>query len=408
MKKLLLALLCVWLGSAGATSAQSRIDTTGGRYYRPIFANITRTQDVTYGAATDFLGSNQNLRLDVYQPTGDTVRRRPLLVFAHGGGFVSGNKNDADVVELCTRFARMGYVTASIDYRLLFLPFDTVNIGRAAIRATQDMRAAVRFFRRDAATARTYRIHSDFIYAGGSSAGAFMALQTGYLDKAAEVPAYIGLADLGGLEGNSGNPGYSSAVRGVINLCGALGRPAWIEPGNVPLVSLHGTADAVVPYGAGTVGGGLPPQKVYGSSILHARATAVGIVNRLYTFKRAGHVPYSGSSATAMAYMDTTTRVVRDFLRPLLRQPAVVTATKSAAGTTPQAYPVPATGTVQLQWPAALAFRPQPVEVLDATGRVVRRLRWEQPTLLIRREALPAGTYLVRAPGLVARRIVFE
>lgn len=235
-----------------------------------------------------------------------------------------------------------------------------------------------------------------------------MALQTGYLDKASEVPAYIGLADLGGLEGNSGNPGYSSTVRGVINLCGALGRPAWIEPGNVPLVSLHGTADAVVPYGAGTVGGGLPPQKVYGSSILHARATTVGIVNRLYTFKRAGHVPYSGGSAAALAYMDTTTRVVRDFLRPLLRQPAVVTAAKSVAATTPQAYPVPAAGMVRLQWPAALVFRPQPVEVVDATGRVVRRLRWEQPTLLIRRESLPAGTYLVRVPELAVRRIVFE
>ncbi|RSK37161.1 alpha/beta hydrolase fold domain-containing protein [Hymenobacter metallilatus] len=408
MKKLVFALFCGWLGCVATVAAQTRIDTTGGRYYRPVFTSVIRTQDVTYGAATDFMGNNQNLRLDIYQPQGDTVRRRPLLVFAHGGGFVSGNKNDAEIVELCTRFARMGYVTASIDYRLLFLPFDTLNIGRAAIRATQDMRAAVRFFRRDAATSKTYRIHPDFIYAGGSSAGAFMALQTGYLDKDSEVPAYIGVAALGGLEGSSGNPGYSSTVRGVINLCGALGRPWWIEAGNVPLVSLHGTNDAVVPYGAGTVGSGLPPQKVYGSAILKTRATAVGVPNQLYSFRRAGHVPYSGSSATALAYMDTTMRFVRDFLRPLLRQPGTVTATQAAAAITPHAYPVPATGTVQVQWPAALAFRPQPVEVLDATGRVVRRLRWEHPTLLIRREALPAGIYLVRAPGLAARRIVFE
>jgi poly(3-hydroxybutyrate) depolymerase len=407
MKKLVLALFCVWLGSVLKSAAQSRIDTTGGRYYRPIFASVTRTQDVTYGAAVDFLGSNQNLRLDVYQPTGDTVRRRPLLVFAHGGGFVSGNKNDADIVELCTRFARMGYVTASIGYRVLFLPFDTVNISRAAIRATQDMRAAVRFFRKDAATGRTYRIHSDFIYAGGSSAGAFMALQTGYLDKDAEVPAYIGLAALGGLEGSSGSAGYSSAVRGVINLCGALGRPWWIEAGDVPLISLHGTADATVPYAAGTVGGGLPAQKVYGSAILQARATAVGVPNRLYTFKRAGHVPYNGSSPAAVAYMDTTTRVVRDFLRPLLRQAATVTAVKPAASATPQAFPVPASATVQLQWPATQAFRRQPVEVLNTTGQVVRRLQWEQPTLVLQRESLPAGTYLVRTEGLAVRRIVF-
>lgn len=408
MKKIFCALLVLWLGSLLPVAAQTRIDTTGGRYYRPIFATVTRTQDVTYGAAADFLGNNQNLRLDVYQPTGDTVRRRPLLVFAHGGGFVSGNKNDTEIVELCTRFARMGYVTASIDYRVLFLPFDTVNIARAAIRATQDMRAAVRFFRRDAATTRTYRAHPDFIYAAGSSAGAFMALQTAYLDKDAEVPAYLGLAALGGLEGNSGNPGYSSRVRGVINLCGALGRPWWMEAGDVPLVSVHGTNDATVPYGAGLVGGGLPPQKVYGSAVLHTRATAVGIVNQLYTFKRAGHVPYNGSSPAATAYLDTTTRVVRDFLRPLLRQAAVVTAVKQAAATRPQAFPVPAETAVQLEWPTAQPFRRQAVELVDMAGRVVRRLRWEQPVLLIRREALPAGTYLVRTENLAVRRIVFQ
>ncbi|AHJ99307.1 alpha/beta hydrolase [Hymenobacter swuensis] len=408
MKKLLLALVLLWLWNPGTGAAQTRIDTTGGRYYRPIFATVTRTQDVTYGAATDFLGNNQNLRLDVYQPVGDTVRRRPLLVFAHGGGFVSGNRSDAEIVELCTRFARMGYVTASIDYRLLFLPFDTVNIGRAAIRATQDMRAAVRFFRRDAATTRAYRIHPGFIYAGGSSAGAFMALQTGYLDKDSEVPAYLGLAALGGLEGSSGNPGYASNVQGVINLCGALGRPWWIEAGNVPFVSLHGTADAVVPYGAGTVGSGLPPQKVYGSAVLKVRATAVGVVNPLYTFKGAGHVPYNGSSATAAAYLDTTTRFVRDFLRPLLRQPATVTAVKASAATAPQVFPVPATDAIRVQWPAAQLFRRQPAELLDVTGRIVRRLRWEQPELLVLRENLPAGTYLLRTEGLASRRVVFD
>ncbi|TGD81482.1 alpha/beta hydrolase fold domain-containing protein [Hymenobacter wooponensis] len=400
--------LILWLSMALVAQAQTRIDTTGGRYYKPIFSNVLRTT-TAYGAAVNYLGNTASLSLDLYQPEGDTVKRRPLLIFAHGGGFVSGNRTDQDITELCNRFAKMGYVTASIDYRIVFLPFDTINLGRAAIRAAQDMRAAVRFFRQDAATAKAYRIHPDFIYVGGSSAGAVAALEAAYLDKDAEVPAYIGLAALGGLEGDSGNPGYSSKVRGALNLSGALGSPAWIEAGDVPFVSMHGTNDAVLPYAGGKVGSLLPPLKVYGSAPLHTRALAVGVQNPFYTFKGAGHVPFSGTTAAQVAYMDTTVRFVRDFLRPLLRQPSTVTVNKASANAALlQAYPVPASTAVRLTWPTSTAFRPATVELLDATGRVVRRMRWEQPELLLPRENLRAGTYIIRAEGIGARRVVFE
>ncbi|UOQ53468.1 alpha/beta hydrolase [Hymenobacter cellulosivorans] len=408
MKKLLLLLLLALTGLPLAR-AQAVIDTTRGRYHQPIFPTITARSNVVFGSAVNYAGVTQTLTMNIYEPTGDTVRRRPLLVFAHGGGFVSGTKSDQDVTELCQRYARLGYVTASIDYRVLFLPFDTTNIARAAIRATQDMRAAVRFFRQDAATSKTYRIHPGYIFAAGSSAGAFMALQLAYLDKASEVPAYLEIAQLGGLEGNSGNPGYSSAVRGVVNLCGALGRPQWIESGDVPFVSLHGTADGTVPYGRGTVGSGLPAQLVFGSGALKPRADAVGVFNPLYTFKGAGHVPYSGTSARSLAYMDTTFRFVRDFLRPVLRLPATVTANRSAEKLAlMQLYPQPAAAEVRLMAATGVAFQPRTLELLDATGRVVRRFRWEQPEQLIRRGALAPGFYLLRGSGLAAQRVVFE
>ncbi|MCB2406925.1 alpha/beta hydrolase fold domain-containing protein [Hymenobacter lucidus] len=410
MKRLFLALLLLSsVLTMPLARAQALIDTTRGRYHQPIFPAITTRTDVVFGSATTYSGSTQTLRMNIYEPTGDTVRRRPLLVFAHGGGFVSGSKTDQDVTELCQRYARLGYVTASIDYRVLFFPFDTVNIARAAIRATQDMRAAVRFFRQDAATSKTYRIHPGYIFASGSSAGAFMALQLAYLNKDSEVPAYLEIAQLGGLEGNSGNPGYSSAVRGVVNLCGALGRPNWVEPGDIPLVSMHGTADGTVPYGKGTVGSGLPAQLVYGSGAIKLRADAVGVSNPLYTFKGAGHVPYSGTTARAQAYMDTTFRYVRDFLRPVLRQPGTITGTRPAAELTAlQLYPLPATEAVQLTAAAGTTFQPRTLELLDATGRVVRRFRWEQREQQVRREQLKPGIYLLRGAGMATQRIVFE
>jgi poly(3-hydroxybutyrate) depolymerase len=409
MKKLLLTFLLLLGLATQLVRAQAQIDTTKGRYHQPIFAAISTRTNVVFGSAVNYLGNPQTLSMNIYEPTGDTVRRRPLLVFAHGGGFVSGSKTDQDVTELCQRYARLGYVTASIDYRVLFFPFDTINIARASIRATQDMRAAVRFFRQDAATSKTYRIHPDYVFAAGSSAGAFMALQIAYLDKASEVPAYLELAQLGGLEGSSGNPGYSSAVRGVVNLCGALGRPQWIEPGNVPFVSMHGTADGTVPYGKGTVGSGLPPQPVYGSGALKPRADAVGVPNPLYTFKGAGHVPYSGTNARSVQYMDTTFRFVRDFLRPLLRQPGTVTAVRSAAALVPmQLYPLPAADAVRLTVPLGAAFQPRTLELLDATGRVVRRFRWTQPEQLMQRGGLRAGIYVLRGADTAPQRVVFE
>jgi len=407
-------MLMLLIGLVPAASAQ--IDTTGGRYYRPIFPTVTVSLNVAYGSAVTFSGATQQLLMDIYQPTGDTVSRRPVIIFAHQGGFVSGSRLDPYMVDVCMRLARLGYVTASIDYRLGFnltglaQPRDTPEVARAAIRGMQDMRAAVRFFRRDAATTKLYRVNSRYIVVGGSSAGGFTALQVGYLDKASEVPSYVDITALGGIEGASGNPGYSSAVLAVLNLSGATESVNYIEPGNVPLCSVHGTADNVVPYLKGRVGSLLPPKYVVGSGLLHPRATAVGVRNVLYTFRGAGHIPFEGTSANGFAYADTTFRTIRDFLRPSLVQPGTVLSASSTAGrvTGTQAYPVPATTEIRLVVPTGTVFRPQNAELLDATSRVVRRFRWETASQVLPRNGLKPGLYFVRSQDQLPIRVVFE
>jgi para-nitrobenzyl esterase len=393
-----------------ATAQVAPIDTARGRYYQPVFGTVTVTNNVAYGSATTYTGGTQTLLMDVYQPAGDTVKRRPLIVFAHGGGFVGGSKADAYPVAFCTRLARLGYVVASIEYRLGFTftglaqPIDTPQIATAAIRGGHDMKAAVRFFRQDAATAKVYRVYSNYVVAAGSSAGAFAALETGYLDKASEVPTYVNLAALGGIEGASGNSGYSSAVMAVLNLSGATENPSVIEAGNAPLCSAHGTADTTVPYLQGKIGSLLPPKYVYGSGRLNPRATALGITNVLRRFSKAGHVPFE-SNAT---YADTTFWTIRDFLRPLLRRAGVPLAAKAGvAARTIQAYPNPAQTAVQLALPADWAQLGE-AEVLDVAGRVVRRFRPQAQTEPLVRGTLPAGLYAVRFAGQVPVRVVFE
>lgn len=399
MIKFPLSLLCIALLSTAATA---QLDTSGGRYCSQIFNNVTVTSNVTYGSAVKSNGQTQTLLMDIYQPTGDTVSRRPLIVLAHGGSFIGGVKTNQDVVELCNRFAKHGYVTASIEYRVGFFPFDSVNATRAVIRATQDMKAAIRFFRKDAATTKTYKIHPSYIFAGGSSAGAFMALHHAYMDKLSEVPTWANIATLGGIDGNSGNPGYQSDVNAVINLCGALGDSVWIEQGNIPFVSMHGDKDQTVPYGSAIIYvSGFPIINVDGSASLKKRADNLGVPNPFYTFWGADHVPFAGTSATNIAYMDTTVSYVRNFLCPLLLQ-ASLTGTETESGSMfdgVNLFPNPANGLTCISWKQASEADLR-ITVFDIAGREVKELFADRYSSGLHRESfntsqLQPGIYFV-------------
>lgn len=284
-----------------------------GRYSSDVFSNYTVTSDIVYGQNNTWSGASNQLKLDFYEPTGDTEQARPLIIWVHGGSFIGGSKTDNDVKTWSQSFAKKGYVCASIDYRLGFFPFDSVNAVKAVVRAVQDLKGAIRYFYKDCQTANQYKVDTNHIFIGGSSAGAITALHVAYLDDPCEISDYLNasaIQTLGGLEGASGNPGYSTKVHAVINGCGALARYSWLEAGDVPLCSFHGTADGTVKYNRGLVNPGTPLMYLDGSRMLHERACAVGVENQFYTFPNAPHVPYLANAA----YMDTSIRFIRDFL----------------------------------------------------------------------------------------------
>ncbi|MEO6883103.1 MAG: T9SS type A sorting domain-containing protein [Bacteroidia bacterium] len=381
--------------SASATGTIP-IDTTHGRYYTQVFSSVTITSGVTYGSNTDYTGSPVTLTMDIYQPVGDTVSQRPVLVFAHGGSFVGGASTDQDVTSLCTTFAKMGYVTASINYRLGFYPFDSIHAVPAVIRAVQDMKAAVRFFRKDFATTNTYKVQPNYVFAGGSSAGAFMALHLAYLTQNSEVPSYVNIASLGGLEGTSGNPGYSDNVNGVVNLCGALGDSAWIKTGAIPFVSMQGDSDHTVPYGSSIiVVAGNPIMRVDGSHSLHLRATHVGVPNPFYTFYNADHVPYAGSTAAEIAYMDTTVNFVKIFLRPLLVQPSVTTVPQLVQNNDLTVYPNPSQGDVFIQF-SKNNTNQHLVQLYDVAGKQLLSSQFNGSFYAMQRGTIAPGIYFLK------------
>lgn len=272
------------------------IDNSGDvRYNSFVFNTVDITTNAIYGNNTTQNGVNQDLLMDIYQPSGDTESMRNLVILAHGGGFVSGDKDSFS--ELANYLARSGYVVASINYRLLDLSITPERITQAVIEATFDMKAAVRYFKQDAATINTYRINPNTIFIGGYSAGGFMSLSYGYVNNDSEITEIGGTNLLnyvnnnGGHSGNSGNAGYSDNVRGVINIAGALINAAHVNAGEPRLFSIHGTDDQVVPFNSGESNNtGVITE---GSGLIHPVATSVGIINSLKAISGGDHGAFS-------------------------------------------------------------------------------------------------------------------
>jgi hypothetical protein len=165
------------------------------------------------------------------------------------------------------------------------------------LKALQDSKAAVRFFRKNAAT---YGVDATQIFATGSSAGSITALHLAYLDSA-EVPKYVSWANVGGsFEGTSGNPGFSSSVQGVISNWGAIGDTAWMKPGNVPAYFVHGTADSTVYYDKIPADGPF----LYGSKFMYAAAQRLRLTSGLRTFSNTGHTLDDNATKQDSAYKD--------------------------------------------------------------------------------------------------------
>jgi lysophospholipase L1-like esterase/dienelactone hydrolase len=252
------------------------------RYKTEVFSKIDSIKEVQYGEAVNVNGESEKLLLNILLPISDTLKKRPLIVAIHGGGFVNGDKAGGFQVSFCKNLTKKGYVTASINYRMgIGKPKSDVTYFEAMYRAVQDAKAAVRFFRKNA---ETYGIDTSKIFIMGGSAGSMTALHVAYLDQK-EVPSNIDTRKLGSLEGTSGNAGFSSKVHGVINCWGAMVDYKWINTGDVPLFSVHGTGDSTVPYDDSYNYHGF----AYGSQILYERALSLGIPTGLKLFEKAGH-----------------------------------------------------------------------------------------------------------------------
>jgi acetyl esterase/lipase len=204
------------------------------RYRDPVFSSVGVSRDLTYGRAPDNQGNPVSLKLDLYQPAGDQVGRRPAIVYVHGGGFSHGDKGAG--ASFADYFAKRGFVVTSINYRLLAPPGcgghtdPPPDCEAASLAAQHDAQAAVRWLR---AKKAIRGIDPTRIAMAGSSAGAITSL---LVDWRREDP------------GTSGNPGYSSTIRAASSISGGTPTNDYISAEDGPAIFFHGTEDHTVPY----------------------------------------------------------------------------------------------------------------------------------------------------------------
>ncbi|MBQ6526139.1 MAG: alpha/beta hydrolase [Clostridia bacterium] len=252
--------------------------------------------DIVYDSSRD-----ENNSFDLYIPkTASKTGDNGVMLFIHGGGWSDGEKSD--MAYLAKRFARKGFITATLDYRL----FPTnVNylLGKRADFTMDDLLADV-----DQSIAKMKSVLDKKGYQAkklglcGYSAGGHMALLYAYRDYAKSAipvkcvftmcgpvdmhPAtYSGLewpADLpGGKEGYIGQ--YTGMTEEEMKNPSAK-QEAWLQhlspayqitPNSVPTLALYGSYDR-------TIGAGHKP-------LLVKTLRKNGVPYELYEAKKSDH-----------------------------------------------------------------------------------------------------------------------
>ena len=348
----LLYSLSILLFSIGL-NAQAHSTCDDDRYLNRVFEDIDSTIRIKYGEGLSINLNLKELFLDVFEPAGDQAVNRPLIIFAFGGAFISGEREDVHF--LCREYARRGYVAAAIDYRLYdraLIPLPTpTELKEVVVKTVGDMKAAVRFFREDAATNNIFRIDPELIFSGGISAGAVVAAHAAVLDSTDEIEEEIMsfIEANGGYEGDvSDNYEYSSEVQGIVSYSGALTSSKWIDAMDPPLFSAHDDMDGTVPYGIGFANVfGQDLIEAEGSSILHMRADSLGIFNELITFENsAEHVGYFLNDQEAEFVVERSNA----FLHAIICDAITADTKENSLDDVLTLYPNPSTGIMHIDY----------------------------------------------------------
>lgn len=374
---------------------------TGQRYAEPVFDEVNIETGIPFSSAIkEGETSPTTLYLDFYEPEGDTLSARPLVITVFGGAFVAGSRDYADMVEYCTRLAKHGYAAASIDYRLISIwNLTSTALIRDAYMAAQDISSAIRFFKYHC---DEYKIDTEQVFLLGNSAGSIAILCELFMDENERPAETFEEPDLGPMHSSGFEEyvGISPAVAGAIpQWGGVMDLDVISEEEYVPLCMIHGTDDTNVPYDSGYCYNGMLPgvmPYMYGSHPIAVRLDEIGITDyEFHSFEGEGHAFYFVPLLYTLIEekFDACFNITRDFLYNHLEFP---TSIPEMSETMVQVYPNPATNLLTISVGDATQCEPLSVVVIDVMGQVVLAETVSATEMSLDVSHLPSGIYFIQ------------
>lgn len=234
-------------------------------------------KEISISTHTYAHNGKDSLQFDFYKAQ-DAKRNAPLIIYVHGGGFSTGQRDSKGIVYFSKRLAARGYAVASVSYRLTMkdIGFDcevtSEQKAQAFDSASHDVMLATEFILRNNIS---FQINTNKVVLVGSSAGAEAVLNLAYMSDYEERLK-----------------GFRYA--GIISMAGAISNLESINAASaIPTQLFHGTGDGTIPYQLGPHHYCGKEDKghlmLYGSAPIANRLKGLGMSYYLYTINGGTH-----------------------------------------------------------------------------------------------------------------------
>jgi acetyl esterase/lipase len=166
--------------------------------------------------------------LDIYTPKNSSFEKLPVLIYVHGGGWVTGDKTihaNSYIENTILKLVEKNYAVISIEYTLVS---ETVHFPLPV----QDTKDAIRWVRKNA---DQYNFDTNNIGIFGASAGSHLAMLAAYTND----NEFVGNAELSG---------YSAKVNYVVNNFGPtdMNKLLHTRAGKIPVFFINLFAKNIV------------------------------------------------------------------------------------------------------------------------------------------------------------------
>lgn len=194
-------------------------------------------------------GAGVENSMDVYLPEGRSKEKTPLFVYIHGGGWISGDKNEILSFKPLIEFSFPDYAIISLNYSLLNL---ATGEGQFPDQEN-DIIDAINYI---VSKTDEWDVSSEIILAGASAGGHLALLHSYKHQEVGNIKAALALfppTDLASLYdfNTITKQGLQVLLSGTPesqpDAYAASSPTTFVTPSSVPTVFFHGTSDTVVP-----------------------------------------------------------------------------------------------------------------------------------------------------------------